>query len=343
MKLSHSAREKYELCPRKYKHHYIDRLRSPKIPSPLFFGSALDEAFSHLLLQKKEVLTDIELDMQLKQTPEELFQQKMLEISHNGEIVKLAQNPFADYYTSDFSPELLNKSHLPGLKQLEPAYGLVDFIDFHLQCKEQLAARKRLQGDDQILYNYLSWLSLTEKGKLMISAYQEQVIPQIHRVYDIQKSISLKNEDGDEITGLIDFTASFTDSPSVKYVNDNKTSSKPYKADSVQTSDQLATYCEAEETDKASYVVIEKKLFKKQPNIRCSVIKDTIPAVQFDKTFDKFEETVYNIERQHFPQNWDSCYAFGRPCEYLQLCKHNDSSNLIKVDKKVEIPEEEEL
>lgn len=331
MRLSHSQLSCYNECSMKWKFRYIDKLRSPKISSPLFFGSALDDAFSYLLLAKKEDLTDTELDIQLNSTAEDVFYNKMLTISHNKETVELSQSPFADYYTSDFSPELMNVKHETLLQQLEPAYKLVDFLDFHLQCKEQLAARKKLQKDDQILYNYMSWLSLVEKGKLMLQAYKNDVMPQIHRVYDIQKSISIKNDDGDEISGLIDFTASFTDAPDVKYIVDNKTSSKPYTADSVQTSQQLSTYCHAEDTTKAAYVVVEKKLFKRAPTIRTSIIKDTIPESTFVKTFDNFEKVCYDISASKFKKNEDACFAYGKMCEYYQICKYDSTEGLVKL------------
>jgi hypothetical protein len=335
MKLSHSSVDEYNLCPRKYQLKRIEKWRSPKLPSPLFFGGALDEAFSFLLLQKKELITEEELTLQLNSSAEEIFTQKMLTVSDvNGAPVELAQSPLADYYTSDFTPELLDTKHLGQLQLLEPHYKLVDFIDFHKQCKEQLSAKKKLLTDDQILYNYLSWLTLVEKGKLMISAYKTQVLPQIHKVESIQEEISIKNDDGDEITGLIDFRCSFTDNPSQVYTMDNKTSSKAYPKDCVETSDQLATYCEAKKDPHAGYVVLEKKLYKKSPIIRTNIHKNVIPEEQFVKSFDRFEKTCYDIQAGKFPKNWDSCFAFGRVCEFYKVCKYNDYSGLIlKEDK----------
>lgn len=332
MRMSHSSLEMYNLCARKWKHKYIDKLRSKKIASPLFFGSALDEAFSLQLLKKKELLTETELSLQLTKTPEEVFLQKMLVVDHNKQSVELSQSPFADYFASDFSPELMNKSHESLLQTLEPAYKLTHFIDFHTSCREQLNARKKLQNDDQILYNYMSWLSLVEKGKLMINAYEREVIPQIHRVESLQESISLKNGDGDEIVGLIDLRASFVDDPLQVYTLDNKTSSKPYPADCVETSQQLSTYCEAKEDNHAGYIVVEKKLYKKTPGfIRVNVHKGVIPEETKQKVFDLFENTVYNIEAQKFPKNESSCFAFGKMCEYYKICKYDDYTDLVNM------------
>ncbi len=48
-KLSHSAREKYELCPYKYYLHYVMKYRSSLQSSALCFGNALDIALNALL------------------------------------------------------------------------------------------------------------------------------------------------------------------------------------------------------------------------------------------------------------------------------------------------------
>lgn len=343
LKLSHSATDMYSLCGRKFQLYRIEKWRSPKLPSSLFFGSALDEAFSHLLCTKKEVLTETELTLQLTKTAEEVFVDNMITVQDvYRNPLQLAQSPLAEYFSSDFTPELLSKEHVKQLQSLEPGYKLVDFLDFHQQCKEQFKAKKKLLNDDQVLYNYMTWLTLVEKGKLMVGAYRNDVLPEIQQVYNIQKRISISNEDGDTISGLIDFTAKFVNDDDL-YICDNKSSRKPYPADSVKESLQLATYCEAEKTNKAAYVVLEKKLFKKEPKIRSSVIKDEIPETTFEKTFDRFEQTCYNVQANLFPKNEESCFAFGRICEFYKVCKFNDYSGLVKLEQEVPAEVKEEL
>lgn len=347
-KFSHSSVDQYEQCPRKFQLQRIEKWRSPKLPSPLFFGSALDEAFSHLLCTKKQDLTEAELTLQLTKTAEEVFVQNMVNVQDMyRNPVQLALNINAEYFTSDFTPELINNTHLGALQTLEPHYKLVDFLDFHEQCREQLSAKKKLLPDDQLLFNFLSWHSLVEKGKLMVDTYRKVILPQIDTVESIQKNISIKNEDGDEITGLIDFTAKFSGDSNV-YICDNKSSSKPYTAESVKESFQLATYCEAEGVNTAAYVVMEKKLFKKDKDnivngIRASIIKDVVPEIQLQKTFDRFESVVYNVQQGKFPKNTDSCFAFGRKCEYFGVCNYNDYTGLTKLEQEAPVVLKEEL
>jgi len=335
MKLSHSARETYTSCSEKWRLRYQERLRGVKIASPLFFGSALDEAFSHLLLTKKAVLSASESEQLATKTAAGIFLENMTEIEHNGQTVKLAQNPLVDYFKSDFSPELLNNSHLELLRSLEPGYvSLDEFVAFKEACDAAMKTKQKLEEADQILYNYITWLSLVEKGKLMVDAYQRDILPEIEQVFDIQKAVSLPNGHGDEVVGLIDYTCSFNKEPGCVYVMDNKTSSTKYAEDSVKTSSQLSTYCEHEGTRNAGYSVIEKKLYKKEPQIHTQLILDEVSEEITEKTFDDFEKMRYNIEAGQFEKNWDSCFAFGRRCEYFLLCKHKSMDGLVKLEKK---------
>lgn len=339
IRISHSACQRYQGCGESYRLHYKERLRSRKIGSALFFGNALDDAFSRLLLDKKPDKTPEERD-QLVFTPEQVFELKMLETQNDvGEIVAIPQSPLADYYTSDFDPALFSPEVIGKLQDFAPGLQtLEDIIAFHETCKEAISPRskkrRRLPEDEFILYNYINWLSLFEKGKLLLQAYKTEVMPQIHTVYAIQKNISIINEHGDEITGKIDFIASFTDKPDVPVICDNKTSSKPYSDDSVRTSEQLATYCEAEQNFNAAYVVVEKKIRAKAPKVRVSVIKDTVPEKMLQITFDNYEKVVHNVSAEKFERNWDNCFAFGKVCPFYRLCKHNSSEGLVKKDEK---------
>jgi hypothetical protein len=71
IKISYSALSTLNQCSEKYRLHYIERLRSPRLYSALFFGNALDAGFSRILLEKKKERTEIELAL-LEKTEEAL-------------------------------------------------------------------------------------------------------------------------------------------------------------------------------------------------------------------------------------------------------------------------------
>lgn len=314
-RISHSSIDTYNQCSYKYKLKYKDRLYSKTISSPLFFGSVMDDAFSRLLLDLKKVHTEEEA-LLMPKTAEEVFEEKML---------PYALDPNCEYSKSDFDPILFNAQDLLDLQAFDPS--ISDWFMFHEECSAILEKQGRLSDEDRRSYNYLSWLSLTKKGKLLIDTYRKEVIPLINEVFDIQKEVQIENADGDFVVGKIDFSCEFKDEVGVRYICDNKTSSKAYSESSASESDQLAIYCENEKTNKSCFVVVEKKLRKKDPKVRISIIKGEIPEEEFQKTFDKVDISLDNIVNENFHKKdtQKECFFFGRQCEYIKYCWSGDT------------------
>lgn len=350
MRISNSGRTTFQTCGEKYRLHYQEKLRSPKIFSALFFGNALDAGFSRLLLDKKKALLPEEL-LQLSESADEIFYKSMCNVKRDdGTIVEASKSPFADYYASDYTPELLTPQAVALIQEYAP--DVLDPLQFMESCQAVIKSKKKLSAEDVPLFNYITWLTLVEKGYLMLQAYRDQIMPQIHEVFSIQEAISIKTEavkkvkleqcpqsgewlqveyeEFDEITGLIDFTCDFVDEIGTMYVCDNKSSSKPYKASETGESAQLSTYCEAKQTNKAAYVVIEKKLYAKGPKIRTQVLKADIAEEQFSSTFADYENVVYSISTGSFEKNFKSCFSYGRMCAFFGLCKYKNAEGLIK-------------
>lgn len=324
--VSFSALECYEQCSEKYRLRYKERISSEKIPSPLFFGTAIDAAIELLLLKKKELLTDKELDLQLNETAYSIFDKTMRE--QDGKL--LERNPLCEYFLSDFDGSVLKAEDLAMLNKQYPAIG--DFEEFFDQCKKKLKQRQTLKTGSKIIFNHMCWLSLYRKGELLIEAYERDILPQIHKVYDIQKEIVLENASGDKLRGKIDFIASFTGDIDSRHIMDNKTSSKAYTQDSVANSIQLAIYCEAEGVDKAGYAVMEKALRVKEPRARTQLILDKVSDEQKQKVFDKVEAQLNNIASEVYEKK-DSpkeCHFFGKSCEFYNLCWHGSMDGLVK-------------
>lgn len=318
----------YQQCPHKYYLNYVEGIKPTQINSPLFFGSAIDEALSLMLLDKKVEKTEQEVEDALFKTPEGEFIKHMTE--KDG--ISLPFNERCSYFQSDFDEDIMQPEDWSALNAFDNE--IPDHKEFFKQCKAIFKSKQTLDTQDQRVFNYMCWLSLKRKGLMLIQAYKEQVMPSIDKVYSIQKDILLPNETGDAIRGKIDFIASFIGDDNI-YIVDNKTSSKPYSEDSVRTSDQLAIYCEAENTNKAAYIVVEKKLRIKDPKVRTSIIKDTIPEENMQKTFDKASEILHNIADGVFPKHEDTknCSHYGKRCEFFGLCFGNSMDGLIKKEK----------
>lgn len=109
-----------------------------------------------------------------------------------------------------------------------------------------------------------SWASLYFKGLLFIDQYFKDVLPKIKKVVAVQEPISLKNDDGDEITGILDLIVEWNNGKT--YLLDNKSSSVEYAWDSAKTGQQLPLYYyivkEKYKLDGVGYIVLNKKINK---------------------------------------------------------------------------------
>lgn len=186
--------------------------------------------------------------------------------------------------------------------------------------------------------NVQSWESLLNKGMLMIEVYAKEVLPKIKKVLSVQEKIYLPNNNGDLITGNVDFVAEFKDGS--RLICDNKTTSVKYDVDVLKTkSQQLATYEEAlsskYNTNGVAYVVVDKKIRKKEPRVRIEIISGKINEVMKKKTFDEFESTLYNIKMGHFKSNHPDCNNYFGTCICDSYVKSGGSNldGLIEVKK----------
>lgn len=339
LKLSHSKLQKLQYCPRSYELYYVERIRSVFQSTSLLFGSAMDGALNRLLLECKQYPTQEDLDAIVDSSAEDIFTEAWTPVLTMGYVV---------YTKKDYDESLLEKEDveqilhfiLKNFKELYPESSVADADLDPLQCVQAMIDYKASKGSklsmiQHDLIGLASWLSLKRKGLLLLKIYREQVIPLIEYVYDIQIAISITDDDGNVLEGFTDFTASFKDEPGVKYIVDNKTSSKSYAEDSVRTSEQLSTYDIQLKLSKGAYVVMEKDIRKKEPRVRINIIRDSISDELVEATLDRFDEAVYIINKGEFPANKESgCRPFGQLCDYYGLCHKGSMEFLIKKDER---------
>jgi len=325
MKLSHSSKNKYKECPARYDFHYNKRYRTSVISSSLFFGTAFDEAVSVMLLRKKKVLTDEEQNIS-SLSHVEIFDQYMNITILNEQIVSIPDYTLVNYTRSDMDVSLLTEVELDKFNSKFNTTHTLDKLKIEgSTLDEYYRATNTMLEIDLLQRNYIAWLCLYRKGLMLLEAYETLVIPQIHEVHSIQRTISLINDSGDEITGKIDFEASFIDDPDTVYIVDNKTASKAYKPQDLDESEQLNLYAYAEQRNNIAYIVVEKSIRKKEPRVRISILKGEVNTTFAENVIDEFETVLYNIEHEKFKPNFKSgCFFFGSRCEYYNIC-HNDT------------------
>lgn len=171
-----------------------------------------------------------------------VFRYRMNNIIVNGKRVKVKNSEFVTYTKNDLDEE---------------------FVRF---CANR----------DELPYTLNGYTSLLLKGDMMVRAYFHEVLPKIKEVISIQKRISLKNDDGDSISGTLDAIITWEDGKT--YIVDNKSSTVKYTDDSVRESNQLALYHYVEKNntklDGAMFIVLDKNINKnkKKECTSCQII-----------------------------------------------------------------------
>jgi hypothetical protein len=300
--------------------------------SALFFGSCIDEALNVFLLQKKKNLTEEEKEL-IKEDPFRVFDKYFSEQVINNETVYVPTSERVDYFKSDYTPEFLTKEDIEQIdnhpiKELE-SVDMFNYEEFIQECFAHEKRKNMLDIPELRLKNFITWLSLRRKGHEMIKAYNEQVFPLIEEVIAVQTSVELSDSRGNIIRGKIDVEAKFY-GDKVR-VWDHKTSSKLYKEDDANNAPQLTIYSEDHQNPYVGYIVMLKKPYKKRPILRTQVVKGEITEEQYERTFQTVENVLESINNEEFSMNKASCFSYGRPCEYYNLCHKDSMEGLIKL------------
>ena len=152
-------------------------------------------------------------------------------------------------------------------------------------------------------------------GEEILKEYQRKILPEIKDVLAVQKKLELKNDDGDKIVGYVDFIAELNDGR--KIIFDNKTSSRKYKSDRIQTEGQqlcLYEFLNPEKVDGVGYVVMETVLRKSFPRARISMLVDEVPRELQKQTMQIMTQTLQKIRLGEFPSNHPSCNSYFGEC-----------------------------
>ena len=373
--ISHSALTTYRECPRKYKEHYISRLRSPQIGSALHFGGCLDEVLNRLLGTKMDNPPENATD-NLEELKNE-FDHRFAFVQIKTEIEDVRASHFIEYYGSDFDPNLLDESDYAtlGLYIKNAGYDENDPVKLYNFISDNIKKKLNVAPTDLAFYNYCSWRSMRQKAHRLLEVYAEQVMPKIKKVTSIQKKVELPDGNGTTLIGYIDLEAEFHDEVLEEFdlegigeiTVDNKTSSPKYKLPDINDKGQLLIYDEYTGNGYGAYIVLLKKpKYTKEKTCqicgtktvggerkckvggkdRCNgefevelinpvfefqILIDKIDEEKKDLLFDEICDIMESIENEEFPENRDSCFNFGRKCQYWDLCREGSSEGLDKV------------
>lgn len=324
--LSHSGYKKFLTCPRMYYEHYVLDNKSEIMSSALVFGSALDNALNHLLVN---------------QTLEGLAQSKDIAAEY------LLNNKIDVYFAADFDADLAGSYLETDCKAIGFEGDAFDLISSLLSIQDDLSDKERTLVDSVLKY------SLRVKSEIILDSYYVKVLPMVASVESTQREVM--TDDGSK-RGVIDTIIIMHDGRRVMF--DNKTSSKPYNNDEVSKSTQLALYADFVNADYAGFIVMNKAISKNRTKVcsncghvgtggkfktcnaivsdkRCDsewnetinpssyiqIIIDKIPVINKNLIVEAMDDVIKCVDNGVFPRNLNACHSqYGQKCVYFKKC-----------------------
>jgi len=358
-KLSFSAINTYTQCGRKYELRYKKNLRGKYFHAALAFGSAIDSSLNELLLTKDLSKAKLVFD---KQWNFQFINKKYTSLPSYTDIV---------YAEADFDEELLTDADK---NDLHVTLLNLNVDGTYLEIYNNVLEEKKSKGWDNLtlekrkFFNYTNWLSLRQKGYIMLESYNKKVMHQIEEVLAVQKENYLQNSDGDKVVQYLDLIVRWKDGQSILF--DNKTSARDYDMDSAARSPQLISYYHGAKEEYGlnaiGFIVLKKNILKNRQKIcsicindgsggrhktcdatingkRCNgkwneridpeasiqIVINKVTDVAENLVLETFNEANDGIKKGNFYRNLSACQNGPIICEYKNLCWKNDSSEIV--------------
>lgn len=320
--LSNSQINTFTDCEFKWYLDKVQKLRPNYLGSALWVGGAIDSATEAYLLEKSDI--------------EKVFLDSLAKFEVNGKPKTLPKDILAvKLFASDLDEKLLTPLQETVNEYCESLdLEGVEIAAFLEYCKKKRKAKSALSESEQKIFNYMGYLSLQEKGKLIVKALKEWLDENVAETHYCQKKILIKNENGDSFIGYLDFVVTLKDGR--KVLIDLKTSSDPakyYPKESAAKSRQLGIYAQEEGIEDVGYLVADKKIRVREPRVRLSFVEGKITEEHLDEVFEEIETVTEKIKEKlqygigAFDKNLDSCNLFGG-CPYAAYCHKGSKDEL---------------
>jgi len=354
--LSHSSCSTYKDCPEKYYLSRVDKIKPIQQGASLSFGGAIDHAVQ-LLLVSFQTLGKLNF----KLTDEVLYSviDTFLTDKDKG-WNRILGNTNIKYSAKDYDSSIIDNEDSELINQWAS--------ELKVTQDEAIAAfkQKKYKGitrQQELMYDRLNWLSLRNKGVLMLQAFMRDIVPNIEEVVCVQEKIEGEVSEGVDVVGYLDFVLRYKgyDRP---IVFDLKTSAMMYEDDDAKLSDQLMLYLsgvgEKYQTNLVGYIVLLKQMDSdsvcskcgnvknsshktcnvEKNGVRCNgdwntikkgktqVLIEEIKPTSLDSFQEGFSNMAFTIENGKRFKNTESCNKYGR-CEFADLCWNNDFSKYI--------------
>lgn len=346
IKLSYSAASRFKQCPQKYYHStkYYSTEKAAALP----FGSAFEEGVT-AAIETGDIPKAIKV-FELYWTNEK-----------NNARFPVYGNPEYSYSSGDYDQNIAERvsSEIEEFFQ-EAKLEYPSWQEAFSALSASYLAKEPLKDNELLFVIRTFWRSCLERGTIMLETFASELLPQIESVVlidgkpGIQVPISIKNENGDEIMGYIDYVLRLK-GHDLPVIVDCKTASIRYQEHDINTSEQLRTYCKILQDkigpSKAAYMVIGKRIkFErmclpcKAPHSpqskKCKTCKEPLtkfPSASTQLMVTQYSEELLDLVLEDYDnildsivnevnfRNTQSCRLYNRPCEFYDVCWKNKS------------------
>ena len=340
MRISYSKVNTFKSCPQKY---YLSKKWPLDInASALPFGKAVENGVDKLLEGKtlEEAQRTFWDDWHV--SPKTKW----------GPAKSVFDDPDIFYYANDYDENLFQPSDITQVEswfaELDSKYKQKTWQEQVGKFQGQVKNDSYIEPEERKFAHRVIHRSCARRGMIMLSAFERDMLPEIEDVIAAQKQISIKNGDGDEITGYADYILKLKgiDEP---ILIDLKTAGKQYSNHDLNTSDQLGIYATAEKLNVIGYMILLKTIKHNKVCDKCNhvrvntrkrncekcdkgkytkiisrgetqLITRDLRKGEQDELLEDFSDILTMMKEELNYKNPKSCYDFGKRCDYYDFC-----------------------
>lgn len=235
-------------------------------------------------------------------------------------------------------------------------------VDTYFEPKDyqpEIFTEDQLENLKDKQLQYIMWANFRVKGRMLIEAFQKDILPHIKKVVAVQKETNDRPGFIDAILELDGY-----DGP---ILCDLKTARRPYKYDQTDNSTQLSLYAADQGIDRIAFLVLCKTIkidktcskcgfdgsgrkFKTCNNNvdgeRCygkwimepkppetQILVSDVNTILQQNVQDSISQCEAAVSKKQFHKNLNNCGAiYGKPCPYFNHCYKNDNAGLTIVE-----------
>lgn len=340
IRVSYSGLDKFKECPQKYWNNKTHEMRNQS--SAFGFGSAFEAGVNRLFQGAT-----------FPQAYKEFKEQWTVRPANKWEGAKeIYDSETIFYYQSDYDSELLTALDLKMIKLWYQEIFNKESKGDELVIAEEVLQKMKDGGviskEERQFTHRVLWMCCRRRGYHMLKAFEQEILPTVEEVVEMQKEIEMTSPEGDKITGFIDYIVRLVGDKRLT-IMDLKSAGREYEDHAIESSDQLASYALAEDIPRVGYWIVLKKMSYKVNCDKCNHLRENgrlkncekckggkytirkakgstqtlfreVKEHRLDSVASDYSSIITAIDKGISWKNPHSCMNYGTKCEFYDSC-----------------------